>query len=103
MGQQQLLLIALSVLIVGAAVAVGVNMFNQGAAQADQDKFYQRAATLATEFGKWYREPVSMGGAGGDIANLPSDVADVANILGIEDSEAETETGGIYLQSVGST
>jgi len=37
MGQQQLLLLVLSALIVGAAVVVGINMFSQNAAQANQD------------------------------------------------------------------
>ncbi|NIS38712.1 hypothetical protein GWN26_11755, partial [Candidatus Saccharibacteria bacterium] len=36
MGQQQLLLIVLSVIIVGVAIAVGVNMFQSSAVDANR-------------------------------------------------------------------
>lgn len=85
MGQQQLLLIALSVIIVGAAVAVGVNMFNEGAASMEADKFYQKASTMAANFGTWYSKPVAMGGGGQDADRFPTDDVDqAAAILGVE-------------------
>jgi len=100
MGQQQLLLIALSVLIVGAAVAVGVNMFNEGSAQAEADKYFQRAATIATEFAKWYREPVTMGGGGSDINNWPSDNGPQEEILGIKLTTDDVPSDGIYASAI---
>jgi len=37
MGQQQLLLIVLGVIIVGIAVVVGINLFNANATNANRD------------------------------------------------------------------
>ena len=38
MGQQQLLLIILGVIIVGIAIAVGISMFSSGTVQAKQPR-----------------------------------------------------------------
>ena len=100
MGQQQLLLIALSVLIVGAAVAVGVNMFNEGSVKAENDKYFQRAATIATEYAKWYSEPLTMGGGGGDNTLFPSSDDERAEILGVPFSVDSVASGGLYVSAI---
>ena len=97
MGQQQLLLIALSVIIVGAAVAVGVNLLTSGQTQAEVDKFYQVATQAGIEFGKWYNKPVAMGGGGKDVSLFPTDQSEAAAILGLDD--AATGEGEIYLSA----
>ncbi|MCF7886685.1 MAG: hypothetical protein K9M80_09335 [Candidatus Marinimicrobia bacterium] len=98
MGQQQLLLIALSVLIVGAAVAVGVNMFNQGAEEAELDKFYQHASFLATNATAAYKKPTTMGGLGNDFSTVPTgDVEQACSALGIKDSTGQSN---VYVSNV---
>ena len=70
MGTQQILMIVLSVIVVGAAVAVGIMMFD------NQSRNQTRAAVLTDllNFGintqAYYRTPVLMGGAGNNTANL---------------------------------
>lgn len=98
MGQQQLLLIALSVIIVGAAVAVGVNMFQEGSEQAQVDPFYQTGSMVATNFAKALKAPSSMGGLGGDVANLPSGDEARSNLLGVP--MAADQTDGLYISGL---
>jgi len=88
MGQQQLLLIALSVIIVGAAVAVGVNMLQKGSEQAKMDKFYQQASIMSTNIAATYKKPRTMGGLGQDYTNISagSGVSEKCSLLGIKDS-----------------
>jgi len=62
MGQQQLLLIILTAVIVGIAVTVGINMFGEGAYQANRDAVLTDAATIASRAQGWYRKPGVLGG-----------------------------------------
>jgi hypothetical protein len=64
MGQQQLLLLILSAIIVGIAIVVGINMFGQNAVQANQDAVTQDVLTIASRAQGWYRRPVQLGGGG---------------------------------------
>jgi len=62
MGQQQLLLIVLGVIIVGIAVAVGINMFAGGAASANYDAVVSDLNMISSQAQAWWRKPASMGG-----------------------------------------
>ena len=62
MGQQQLLLIILGVIIVGIAVAVGINMFTASASSANRDAVTSDLANLASMAQQHYRRPGAMGG-----------------------------------------
>jgi len=64
MGQQQLLLIVVGVIIVGIAVAVGINMFTESAAQANFDAITSDMIRIASNAQQWYMKPSSMGGGG---------------------------------------
>ena len=64
MGQQQLLLLVLAAIIVGAGVILGVNMFQDNAAQANRDAVTQDVMTFAGKAQAWYRRPVAVGGGG---------------------------------------
>jgi hypothetical protein len=46
MGQQQLLLIVLGVIVVGIAVVVGINLFNANAESATQDSLVSQGTSL---------------------------------------------------------
>jgi len=65
MGQQQLLLIILGVIIVGIAVAVGITMFKTNAVSANRDALIGDMTNLAARAQQFYRRPVSLGGGGG--------------------------------------
>ncbi len=64
MGQQQLLLIVLGVIIVGIAVAAGITMFSSSAASANFDAVVSDMNKIASDAQAWYRKPASMGGGG---------------------------------------
>lgn len=66
MGQQQLLLLILAAVIVGVAITLGINMFAQNSAQANQEAVTQDVLTIASRAQAWYRRPVQMGGGGRD-------------------------------------
>jgi len=64
MGQQQLLLIVLGVIIVGIAVVVGINVFTASSAQANRDAVIADLTNLASLAQQHYRKPEALGGGG---------------------------------------
>ena len=65
MGQQQLLLIILGVIIVGIAIAVGLQLFQAGSVGANQDAMINDAMNISGHADQWRIRPTSMGGGGG--------------------------------------
>ena len=72
MGQQQLLLIILGVIVVGIAVAVGITMFNDSATSANRDAVTNDLINLASRAQQFYRRPTALGGGGGSFSGLSS-------------------------------
>jgi type II secretory pathway pseudopilin PulG len=64
MGQQQLLLIVLGVIIVGIAVVVGINVFTASSTQANRDAVIADLTNLASLAQQHYRKPAALGGGG---------------------------------------
>jgi len=64
MGQQQLLLIVLGVIIVGIAVVVGINVFTASSSQANRDAVIADLTTIASMAQQYYRKPVALSGGG---------------------------------------
>ncbi|MBE0573145.1 MAG: hypothetical protein IH618_16495 [Ignavibacteriaceae bacterium] len=62
MGQQQLLLIVLGVIIVGIAVVVGINLFNANAEESNKDGIVSDCTNLGAMAQQHYKKPGSMGG-----------------------------------------
>ncbi len=62
MGQQQLLLLVLSAIIVGVSIVIGINMFASGAVQANEDAVVQDCLNIAARAQEWFRKPTAMGG-----------------------------------------
>ncbi|MEJ2050038.1 MAG: hypothetical protein P8Y60_09420, partial [Calditrichota bacterium] len=62
MGQQQLLLIVLGIIIVGIAIAVGVNMFQSSAVETNRQAMISDLANLAAKAQRYYRTPTELGG-----------------------------------------
>lgn len=82
MGQQQLLLIVLGVIIVGIAVAVGINMFSSSAVDANRDSVTADLAHLASKAQQHYKKPTTMGGGGGDFNGFTLGTLDQSNSNG---------------------
>jgi hypothetical protein len=81
MGQQQLLLIVLGVIIVGIAVVVGINLFNANAEEAAKDGVVSDNTNLGAMAQQYYKKPLSMGGGGNSFTNfvLPAGLVTTAN------------------------
>ena len=97
MGQQQLLLIVLSVIIVGIAVVVGINMFNDQAASSNLDGITADLVNLASRAQQHFRRPTAMGGGGGSFALLTGNAAGLAYLT----TQPTNENGSFNIQSAG--
>ena len=62
MGQQQLLLIVLGVIVVAIAIVVGFNMFNSNAISSNRDSICSDLNNLGTIAQEYWRKPGAMGG-----------------------------------------
>ena len=65
MGQQQLLLIILGVIIVGIAIAVGISMFSSSSVQSNKDAIINDLNNLAANAFQFRIRPITMGGGSG--------------------------------------
>ncbi len=79
MGQQQLLLIILGVIIVGVAVAVGIGMFTSLASDANRDRVVNDLVNLTAKTQQYLRRPKTMGGGGNDFAGFRLSASDTGN------------------------
>ena len=81
MGQQQLLLIVLGVIIVGIAVVVGINVFTVSSANSNRDAVISDLTTLAAMSQQYYRKPTAMGGGGNTFTGweIPQSLESTAN------------------------
>jgi hypothetical protein len=84
MGQQQLLLLVLSTVIVGLATVAGIQAFSENQKQATQDALVQRGTTIMADIKGAAAKPSQLGGV-----NLSNDGADaVLDELGYDHSSA---------------
>ncbi len=63
MGQQQLLLLVLGIVIVGLAVVVGIQAFSENQKKANADALVMTAMRIASDAQAWIRKPPQFGGA----------------------------------------
>lgn len=79
MGQQQLILIVLSVIVVAIAVVVGMNLFTGIAADANRDQVVNDLVNFAAKAQQYYRRPSAVGGGGNTFDSFNIYSADSAN------------------------
>jgi hypothetical protein len=84
MGQQQLLLIIVAVIVVGVSVAIANELFFANAEESNKDIIISELTNLATISLQYYPKPVMMAGGGSSFTNwqIPS--------------QLDTTTSGIY-------
>ena len=84
MGQQQLLLIIVAVIVVGVSVAIANQLFFANAEDSNRDTIIAELTNLATISLQYYPKPVTMAGGGRSFTNwqIPS--------------QLDTTTSGIY-------
>jgi hypothetical protein len=62
MGQQQLLLIVLGVIIVGITIVVGITLFKANAVQSNRDGLISEMTAVAALAQEYYRKPSELSG-----------------------------------------
>ncbi len=106
MGQQQLLLIVLGVIIVGIAIAVGISMFKSNAQTSNRDQLINDLNNLAAKAEQYFRKPTAMAGGGqsfGGFSLTPIDTSNGNGLYSIYSIGAGTSvptTAGDYQASV---
>ena len=98
MGQQQLLLIILSVIVLGIAVAVGITMFSDSSINANRDGLTNDLVALASRAHQYYRRPSYLGGGGNTFAGLTADAAGLSKL-----TNTPTNSNGTYTIASGGT
>jgi hypothetical protein len=81
MGTQQILLIVLSVIIVGVAIAVGITMFNTQAYNSNRSAIASECTSFATNVVQWWKTPIAQGGGGQDPTKI--DTLAINNYTGL--------------------
>jgi hypothetical protein len=64
MGQTQILMIVLAVIIVGIAVAAGITMFGKSSVTANRDAVVADCQSIVSAAQQYYKKPTEMGGGG---------------------------------------
>ena len=64
MGQQQILLIVLGLIVVGIAIAISIQLFRQNAIDNKRDLLINECNTLASLAIGYYKKPIPFGGGG---------------------------------------
>lgn len=99
MGQQQLLLIILGVIVVGIAVAVGITMFQDNAVSANRDAVTNDLVNLASRAQQFYRRPQALGGGGNSFVGLTANAAGLAKLT----SKSANANGSYAITTAGTT
>ncbi len=68
MGQQQLLLLVLGIVIVGLAVVVGIQAFSENQKKANSDALVNDAIRVASDAQAWMLKPTAFGGGNNSCA-----------------------------------
>ena len=72
MGQQQLLLLVLGIVIVGLAVVTGIQVFSMNQKKANADALVITGLRIATDLQKWVQTPTVMGGGRSSTGTIPA-------------------------------
>ena len=91
MGQQQLLLVILGVIIVGIAIAVAIMIFKGNAVESSRNAIINDLAYFAMRARQFYIKPRHLGGTERDFTGVT---------LGMLTSLSENENGRYYIESV---
>ena len=104
MGQQQLLLIILGVIVVGIAIAVGISQFSAHSVQANKDGITSSLVNVAADAFQFRIRPTTLGGGSGGYTGytIPNKMASDNNgtyAVGTISSSTVTLTGTSTLNS----
>lgn len=99
MGQQQLLLIVLGVIIVGIAIVVGINLFNANAESSTQDSIVAQGTNIGALAQQYYKKPTALGGGGNSFVPSGTNVTTFAQYWAGLPANLKTSTDADWLQT----
>ena len=105
MGQQQLLLLVLGVIIVGVAIVAGIGMFNASAEESVKDEITSQLMAISANAQQWYKKPAAMGGGGGTFLNysIPIKMRATSSFGVVDLATGDASTAGYTITGVGTT
>jgi len=68
MGQQQLLLIVLGVIVTGVAISMGITLFNANSRERNKESIVLEMRDIGADIAAYSLKPQIMGGGGGNIS-----------------------------------
>jgi hypothetical protein len=77
MGQQQLLLLVLGIVIVGIAILVGINAYSENSVKTNWDALLQDALRMANDAQAWKSKPELFGGSPDATKSTEDDFSEV--------------------------
>ena len=100
MGQQQLLLIVLAMIIVGIAVIFSITLFRQKAIDSKRDLLINECGNLAMDAMKFYKKPANLGGGGNSFVGWSIPEILVTTATGNYSTTTGSYTTSIFIDSV---
>ena len=94
MGQQQLLLLVLGIVIVGLAVVVGIQAFGENQKKSNADALTNDAIRIASDAQAWSLKPEAFGGGDGDFQKTVDGTATDINFQDLGYDVGGTFQGG---------
>ena len=83
MGQQQLLLLVLGIVIVGLAVVVGIQAFGENQKKSNADALVNDVVRIASDAQAWNLKPAAFGGGAGAFTGLSFEQLGYVSALGV--------------------
>jgi hypothetical protein len=102
MGQQQLLLLVLGIVIVGLAVVVGIQAFGENQKKANADALVNDGVRIASDAQAWKLKPAAFGG-GADPAVIGFTGLTFQQLGYAEDAGTYTNLNGQFTITAGAT
>lgn len=101
MGNQQILLIVLGMIIVGITVSMAIILLNDNAVSSNRDAIATDLINIAVRAQQYYNTPVRMGGGGGTFIGL---TADSVGMLKLVSTLTSNNGNGTYtIRTAGNT
>jgi hypothetical protein len=94
MGQQQLLLLVLSTVIVGLATVSGIQAFDENQQKATQDALVQRAMSIGSDILAAHQEPSQFGGVNLSASSNKPSASDIATAAGFDSTTPSADGAG---------
>ena len=96
MGQQQLLLLVLGIVIVGIAVVAGITAFSEGKDKADRDAAAADAMRLVSDVQAWKLKPTAFGGGADGTTSFASVSLKAIGITPTSGTDVYASTSGCF-------